>query len=368
MSILRIGSMKKYFARITVLLMLSGCQSIDLSPEIRLNPELPSVNPDFTGNPFYGNRFIGPFRSVENGTDNLWRYVKWKLSAKKQSHGSSNASTVLVQQYKQSEQSQRPHIAWLGHATILIHINNKTILIDPILTSPRVFHGNRLNPTPVVSSELEIDYLLATHAHRDHLDKQTVVNLGGDNILALVPLEVDKLLHRWRPDLKTQSAGWYQTYNMKSDITITLLPSYHWSRRNLFDTNTMLWGSYMISIGDLSLYIAGDTGYASHFKDIARIYKDIDYAVLPIGSYSPSHIHGNGHLTPEQAVSAYRDLNAKVMIPVHYGTYSLSAVPVNEPLARLKAISSNLPLGSVRILNIGESLPLTCSGCEQNEI
>lgn len=337
------------------LIFLSGCQTSSLRPGDRLNPDLNSVKPDYRGNTFDGKRFVGPFSSVGSGAGILWNYFIWKIQGGKAAR--SEVSMVPVQEYINTDE---PHIAWLGHATVLIHINNKTILVDPILGSPRLFHGSRLNEIPVTASELNIDYLLATHAHRDHLDKETVQNLGGENIHALVPLEVDKLLRRWRADIKAQAAGWYQTYSMDSDITITLLPAFHWSRRGLFDTNTMLWGSYMISAGGLTIYVAGDTGYAGHFAEIGKLY-DIDYAFLPIGSYNPTHLHGNGHMTPELAVRAFQDLKAKVMIPVHYGTYNLSAEPINEPEERLKAIEGTLPVGSIKFLGIGETARLTVS-------
>lgn len=94
---------------------------------------------------------------------------------------------------------------------------------------------------------------------------------------------MEKLLTRWRPDINVREVGWYQTYETESDISITLLPAYHWSRRGLFDTNAVLWGSYLIRTDDVTVFIAGDTGYANHFKEIGTLYNDIEYAILPIG-------------------------------------------------------------------------------------
>jgi len=154
-----------------------------------------------------------------------------------------------------------------------------------------------------------------------------------------------------------QEAGWYQAYDTGSDISITLLPAFHWSRRSLFDTNSILWGSYLIRTDEVTVFIAGDTGYADHFKEIGRLFDDIDYAILPIGSYEPDHIHKNSHMTPEQALQAFEDLNANTMIPVHYGTFDLSDEPIAEPMERLiqEIKRKAMPPGSVAALAIGEA-------------
>jgi len=234
------------------------------------------------------------------------------------------------------------------------------ILVDPILTSPRLFHGKRLGNVPITAEALSADILLVTHAHRDHLDEKTVRALKAQPILAYVPLKMGSLLRQWRSDLAVIEAGWYQKYPMKNGLEITLLPALHWSRRSLFDTNSTLWGSYLISNGNTTIFFAGDSGYAEHFKEIGELFNEIDYAILPIGSYEPAHIHKNSHMTPEQALDAFKDLNAKVMIPVHFGTYDLSDEPVDEPLARLKAeiIRRDIKSDSIRVLNIGEVLEL----------
>jgi len=286
----------------------------------------------------------------------LWDYFGWKLNPFRARKTRDTVSHTPVVSYRQQAHGKNSHIAWLGHSTILLSLQGKTILVDPILSSPRLFHGNRLGRLPVTADKLSVDMLLATHAHRDHLDRKTVKDLKGDSMKAFVPLKVGALLRKWRPGIEIQEAGWYQSFQVESGIHITLLPAYHWSRRSLFDTNAMLWGSYVVEYQDTTLFFAGDTGYADHFQEIGALFDEIDYAILPIGSYEPGHIQKNSHMTPEQALQAFDDLGAKTMIPIHYGTYDLSDEPVAEPLARLQREISKtgVPAESVRILDIGE--------------
>lgn len=349
-------SFVRAFVIVIMCLLFQGCQSTSSNFEILNNPDLNTVKPAYSGNPYKNGSFIGPLRSVSNGGESTWNYLSWKLNPFRKRSPQAHTSDTPVKLYDQSAHAQKPHIVWLGHATILLSLNGKFILIDPILETPKLFHGSRLGDLPVSADQLSIDYLLATHAHRDHLDRQTVMQLQGQYIKAYVPLKMGSLLRSWRPNIKVQEAGWYQTYDTESDISITLMPAYHWSRRNLLDTNSILWGSYLISTGDTTVYIAGDTGYGDHFKEIGTLVGEIDYAILPIGSYNPDHIHKNSHMKPEQALQAFKDLNATTMIPVHYGTFDLSDEPIAEPLERLIREVDRLaiPANSLSVLAIGE--------------
>ncbi len=340
-----------------VLPLCHGCAGMSTNPVFSSNPNLPSVKPEYPGNPYKNGRFVGPYRSVDNGRESTWNYATWKLNPYRKRVPTETSSDTPVVTYDQKAHDHKPHIVWLGHATILLRLNDRSILVDPILNTPRLFHGSRLGRLPVSPNRLSIDFLLATHAHRDHLDKQTVKQLSGSSIKAFTPLKMGKLLRHWRPDISVQEAGWYQTFNTESDISITLLPAYHWSRRNLFDTNAVLWGSYMIRTNEVTIFIAGDTGYADHFKEIGKLFDNIDYAILPIGSYEPDHIHRNSHMTPEEALQAFEDLQATTMIPVHYGTFDLSDEPIDEPLQRLarEIDRKAIPASSVATLAIGEA-------------
>ena len=360
----RLQETNNYISRLVPIvlcvLLLSACQTSPKQSVLLNNPDLPTIKKDYPGNPYSNGQFIGPYATVKHGGESLWNYVSWKLNPNRPRGTVETRSDTPVDLYNPLTHRDQPHIVWLGHATVLIHLQDTTILVDPILNSPRLFHGKRLGDLPVTPGELAVDLILATHAHRDHLDKETVANLKPQPMQAFVPLKMGHLLRSWRDDIDVIEGGWYQSLTTENGLEITLLPAMHWSRRSMFDTNASLWGGFLISDGDTRIFVAGDTGYGNHFKEISNLFADIDFALLPIGSYEPAHIHQNSHMTPEQAIAAYQDLNAATMIPIHYGTYDLSDEPVDEPLARLQAEMKRQLIASesISILNIGEVLPL----------
>lgn len=141
-----------------------------------------------------------------------------------------------------------------------------------------------------------------------------------------------KKLKSWGIKNQIQEAGWYQQYNTTSDIAIDYLPSQHWSRRWLTDTNVHLWGSFMIQnkTNNKTIYFAGDSGYGQHFLDIGNEY-NIDIAMIGIGAYEPQWFMQSAHTGPTDAYRAFTDLKAKYWIPMHYGTFDLSDEPIFYP-------------------------------------
>jgi L-ascorbate metabolism protein UlaG (beta-lactamase superfamily) len=136
--------------------------------------------------------------------------------------------------------------------------------------------------------------------------------------------------------------------------TITLVPALHWSKRTPFDTNKALWGGYVIQNGDHCLYHSGDTAYGEHFKEIRERF-EITEAFLPIGAYTPQEIMKVNHTNPPEALQACSDLGAKVMIPIHYGTFALSDEPLDEPLQWFnELIQTNTYPFVPKVLEIGE--------------
>ncbi|MBL4614408.1 MAG: MBL fold metallo-hydrolase [Magnetovibrio sp.] len=323
------------------------------------NPQLETVKPGYPGNPFQEGAFAGEYTS--EGASSTVKFVKWKLTANpKKAIKDAENFTMKVVKHDRLPQMDQPYLMWLGHATVLLNIHGKTVLIDPVLTSPRMMHSERLSEVPVDLTEVGIDYLLASHGHRDHLDEESVRSLQGAPIQAYLPLNMGGLVEDWNTNLEIQEAGWYQKYQTSGPIELYFLPAYHWHRRSMFDLNTVLWGSYLIKYDGVTIYFAGDSGYGAHFKEIGELFGGIDYAVLPIGAYDPAFMMGNNLMTPEQAVQAFKDLNAKVMIPVHYGTFDQTDEPLSEPLQRLRRQIKNGIVGkeAVKILKIGEILPL----------
>jgi L-ascorbate metabolism protein UlaG (beta-lactamase superfamily) len=316
------------------------------------NPLLKTIRPDFPGNTLRNGQFNETYMS--NIANTPWPLIRWQLSRnpkkllKRQEHYALTVRPVTT-----LPDSKRDYLIWLGHASFLLHINGRTLITDPCLTAPPLI--KRLAPVPLSIQTVPLDYVLISHGHYDHLDKKTLAQLQGNDITALVPLKIGALITEANDKIKVQEAGWYQQYLTSPEIKITLLPAKHWNRRGPFDFNQTLWGSFLIQWNNKSIYFAGDTGYDTHFREIATIAGTVDYALLPIGAYDPPFIMQPSHLNPEEAVQAFKDMGAKKLIPMHYGTFDLSDEPLGEPIRRFNdLVKQNRLEESVNIPDVGE--------------
>jgi N-acyl-phosphatidylethanolamine-hydrolysing phospholipase D len=242
---------------------------------------------------------------------------------------------------------------WVGHATFAIHDGNDVILTDPVFGS-RALLPARLSPPGVPLTSVPPDaFAVISHSHYDHLDAYTVDALPA-SVQWFVPLGLgDWFRERERPNVV--ELDWWQSA-VRGRWTITCLPSQHWSRRLGMDENQSLWCAWLISSGERRYFFAGDSGYFPGFAEYGRRFGPIDVALLPIGAYEPRWFMKWQHMDPAEAVQAYRDLRARVMLGMHWGTFDLTDEPADLPpheLARLVA-ENHLDPERVRTLAIGE--------------
>jgi L-ascorbate metabolism protein UlaG (beta-lactamase superfamily) len=194
-----------------------------------------------------------------------------------------------------------------------------------------------------------------SHGHRDHLDIPSLRKILQYNPQTeiLCPLGFQKMLVGIGFK-KIQEAAWWQRYDTPG-LQIDFLPAKHWNRRHLLDYNITLWGSFAVSDGKQRIYFAGDTGYDKHFKQIQQHYSSFDVCLMPVGAYKPKYIMEWAHTSPEEAVKAFHELNGKIFIPMHYGTFDLSDEPPGEPVKILKKLQHSKELnGELMILDVGE--------------
>lgn len=258
-------------------------------------------------------------------------------------------------------------LTWLGHASFLIRLAGKTILTDPYLSD---YAGlGRLGPKRFVKSGIAvqnlppIDVLLISHNHYDHLDEVTLRHLPyKDKIQVVTPLRLGEFFLR-RGFQRVVELDWRQEFEMDG-VTITALPVVHWSRRNTRDTNRTLWAGFSIRGAGQHLYFGGDSAYGKIFRQIGEQYGPFDTAMLGIGGYSPVEIMHASHATPEEAVRIGRDIGARRLVGMHWGTVQLTEEPPFEPPQRFLAAgrAGGYADEDLWVMKIGETRPLFAAG------
>lgn len=248
-------------------------------------------------------------------------------------------------------------IVWLGHACFLFTLSGKHFIVDPVLYN--VGPLKRFTPLPCdVAALKQIDYILLSHNHRDHADKRSMIELCALNPSAVIltGLNIAPLLRSWRITNPIIGAGWYQQYQLETDVQVSYLPAKHWNRRGLHDMNDMLWGSFMLQSATQTIYFGADSGLGIHYTEIAQLFPNIDVAVLGIGAYKPEWFMNTAHTSPADALVAFEQLNAKQLIPMHHGTFDLSDEPVFYPKQELILLQEKRGISSVTHLSIGNKM------------
>lgn len=319
------------------------------------NSSLPFVKNNYNGNRTEKERFTNYPFADPNPT--FRKVLQWKMSSNPQKDQKKADPFKLDVEFMASlPKNQDNFIIWLGHASFFIQVNGIKIITDPIFGSLPLIKRRAAFPLPV--EELTgIDYILISHTHRDHFDKKSLKKLLEINSKAEVlgPLRMESLMKEVNDEVRVQEAGWYQKFETRKEVKISFLPSVHWHRRNLFDFNKVLWGSFMISGGPESIYFAGDTGFDRHFQEIYDAVGKADLCLMPVGAYKPAELMKASHMTPEEAVKGFHILKGKRFIPMHYGTFDLSDEPPGEPVHRLRQMEERNDInGELKLLNPGE--------------
>lgn len=236
-------------------------------------------------------------------------------------------------------QSDVPVVVWFGHSSYLIHCRGINILVDPVFSgyaSPVPFMVKAFGGSDVyqVRDLPEIDYVIITHDHYDHLDKETIKKLSPRGFYT--SLGVGRWLEKFSlPGSRIDEMDWWQTLIVSEDIQLTATPARHFSGRGI-KRGGSLWSSFVLEIFGYRLYLGGDSGYGEHFKAIGAQCGPFDLAILECGQYNTSW--PMIHMMPEEAVQASKDLKAKVFMPVHWAKFALANHLWNEPAMRaLKA-------------------------------
>lgn len=290
----------------------------------------------------------------------------------------ANIFSVILEGFRNRDKDLRPHenipvikndlkslrkkdkVIWLGHSSWFIQAGGKNILIDPVLSDNaapfssmnKAFDGTNLYTADDIP---EIDYLLISHDHWDHLDYKTVRSLMPKVKYVVCPLGVGAYFEQWGyKKEKILESGWNSKVSKEDGISIYVLPARHYSGR-LFSKNKTLWASFALETPDIKIFYSGDSGYGPHFKQIGMMFGGFDIAMLDCGQYDKNWAFI--HMTPEEAVKAADDLNTSALIPSHIGRFSLANHSWYAPFNEISAASDKKQFKLMLPL-IGESVPV----------
>ena len=315
------------------------------------------------GSTFYKGRFRNLERTPSHG---LTDFFRWQIETGARFPPGKRFPLLKPDAHLLASQADVPRLTWLGHASFLFQFRQCHVLTDPVFSercSPLQFVGPRRHtPAPLSVAELpDITHVLISHNHYDHLDENTVLDLNrrfGDALLFYVPTGVADWFRR-RGISNVVELGWWQSAEDRArSAEMFCLPTQHFSGRGATDRNASLWCSWLMNIEGFRLYFAGDTGYASLFRDIGELFAPIDLALLPIGAYDPRWFMGPVHVAPEEAVRIHHDIGARCSVAMHWGTFVLTSEPMDEPPRRLRQAMAEAGMkdDSFRVLGHGETM------------
>ncbi|WNR44161.1 MBL fold metallo-hydrolase [Paenibacillus roseipurpureus] len=278
-------------------------------------------------------------------TTKTWKEVRrWQKERK----GKTKDLSYQIGQsdYKKPEllrtNREKVTITWIGHSTFVLQMGGLTIVTDPVWATRMGFSPRLEAPGLAIEEIPSVDVILLSHAHYDHMHIGSLKKLKGSPIV-LVPEGLGDKVRRLRIGTVFELPWWGS--QVVGSVEFHFVPAQHWTRRTLTDTNTSLWGGWVIrqtakqgldgESNQQTIYFAGDSGYFEGFREIGARFPGIRYALMPIGAYEPEWFMGMQHVTPEEAVQAFLDVGARTFIPMHYGAFRLADDTPKEALDRL---------------------------------
>jgi L-ascorbate metabolism protein UlaG (beta-lactamase superfamily) len=292
---------------------------------------------------FDGVRFFDPAGAPPRNPGGL---LRWKIGSRwsgRRARWPAWAPSPYVDHPPARVEGTDWRITFVGHASWLVQTTQMNVLLDPVWSaraSPlRVAGPKRVNDPGIAFTDLPpIDVVLVTHAHYDHLDLATLSRLAAAHRPRVItPLGNDTIMRNHDPSIAAEAYDWDERIEIGSGLAVTLVPTRHWSARNLSDRNMSLWASFVIEAPGGSLCFVGDSGYGdgTHFRRVRERCGPIMLAILPIGAYEPRWFMREQHMNPGEAVQALVDCGAETALASHYGTFQLTDESIDAPVIAL---------------------------------
>lgn len=285
--------------------------------------------------------------------------VMWQMMTRPNTVRPSRPLPSVRTDLKRDEFPHHLAINWFGHSSYLIRLRQKNILVDPVLSgyaSPFSFTARAFPGSDAYKPQdmPDVDILVITHDHYDHLDYNTLLELKHRIRHVICPIGVGAHLEYWGFDpAKITELSWWES-TVRDDFRFTSTPAQHFSGR-LFKRAQSLWTSYVLEDAKHRVFLGGDSGYGGHFREIGERFGSFDLAILESGQYNDAW--SGIHMSPEETVHASQDLKASWLMPVHWGKFTLAMHPWVEPIERVIAEAAR-QIVRVTTPMIGETLLL----------
>nr|WP_294900661.1 MBL fold metallo-hydrolase [uncultured Pedobacter sp.] len=310
-----------------------------------LNKAVFGVQPDVSKFENLPNFKVGSFQNqsptpmmTEDGS--YWKIIKEMLNKPKDVNPS--ATLPVIKTDLKNLDLHTNSIVWFGHSSYLLIVDGKRILVDPVLykASPINLFGKPYKMSYRYKPEdfPEIDILVITHDHYDHLDYKAVRKLSPKVKNVITSKGVDEHLKLWRYKQQQLIALNWNDKAIIEGFEFTCLPARHFSGRK-FKRGETLWSSFALKTPHSNIYLGGDSGYDTHFKEIGEKHGPFNLAILECGQYGK--YWPLIHMLPEETLQASKDLKASALLPVHWGKFSLSTHSWTAPIERLTTANAD---------------------------
>lgn len=295
-------------------------------------------NPYYSGpvsDHFDGTRFFIPGHPEPISFRDL---LKWRLSSGK-AVWPRHAVTLPQDRPPPRVAGCALRVSYIGHASMLVQTRGLNILLDPIFAeraSPTRLAGpRRAQPPGIAFADLpEIDVILVSHNHYDHLDVATLKNLAQRFAApVLTPLGNDAIMRKASSAIEAQAHDWGAAVEIGAGVSVHFEPAYHWSARGAFDRRMALWCAFVLRTPDGAIYFVGDTAYGAGgiFADVPQQHGPVRLAILPIGAYAPRRYMRHQHVNPAESVQIFEDCGAAHALAHHWGTFQLTDEAQDAP-------------------------------------